>query len=775
MADKDLLQSWKEIASHLGRSERTCRRWEKEFALPVHRMDGSVRGSVFAYKSELDRWMDEILHGEEEPSSVPSRPRRTKYTAIILALSVVIAFALAFVVFRIGVPESEMPSSSTKPTLAILPFTNNTGDESLDFWENALADLLAGDLSQSRYLKVLPQDRVFFLLRDLDLIDAGVGDSINLEQFAARAQVENIVVGRFIKAGQRFRISATVHHIPSGEGVVLPGVDARSEEEILHRIDELSTRIKNQLLSSSNIPGHDIDYDAGSITTSSIEAYRFYLEGRLSYFTGSRFDAMESLEMAVKIDPEFAMAHNYLAMCYRSFPGYDDEAEQAMTRAFELSHHASPRERFFIQAIYHRAGGRRSLGRYLETCQEFVKVYPDDFRAHFALGEIYCRIEEWDKCVDALENVDDGDFPSPPFMYLQRAYSALGKYDEALAHVGASPAGINSLEYRNQSALNLVHERRFEAALDEANTMLERSPGYVRALKIRGDVHFLRAEWDQAEANYRDLLNPVARESSRLRYRLEAMHRLVNLYLAKGQYEHALEVVREAIEEVTAVGEEQWLLSFHYRMATILRARGDLAGAEAETRWALNEAERRDHVTGKIAVLGLHGMVLLETENLCEADRAADKMKAEIDGWLNPKLMRDWYHLAGHIALARSDVAQAVEYFQQAISLLPYQHDVNGDEHAMYYSSLAYAYYVSGDLNSAQQWYENILSLTSGRLRFGDIYARSHFMLGKIYEQRGMRAAATQSYRTFLELWRETDRREAELEQARHALEVLLN
>ena len=133
MADENLLQSWKEIAAHLGRSERTCRRWETEFRLPVHRMDGSVRGSVFAYKTELDRWMDEVLHKEEEPSSVTSRLRPTKYMAIILALSVVIAIALAVVVFRIGRPEPESPLSSTKPTLAILPFTNNTGDESLDF------------------------------------------------------------------------------------------------------------------------------------------------------------------------------------------------------------------------------------------------------------------------------------------------------------------------------------------------------------------------------------------------------------------------------------------------------------------------------------------------------------------------------------------------------------------------------------------------------------------------------------------------------------------
>jgi tetratricopeptide (TPR) repeat protein len=445
-----------------------------------------------------------------------------------------------------------------------------------------------------------------------------------------------------------------------------------------------------------------------------------------------------------------------------------------MSRAFELSHHASPRERFYIQAIYYRARGHRSWGQYLKTCQEFVKVYPDDARAYMALGEVYLRLEDWDRCIETLEGIDDVEFPGPLFVNLRRAYGALGKYDEALAHVEAAPAGTDSLQYRHQLALNLIYEGKFEAALLEADTMLERLPEYVYALMIKGDVHFLRAEWDQAEVYYRELLNPVVRESSRLRFRFIGLHRLVNLYLAKGQYERALDFVSQAIEEVTAVGESKWLLSFHYRMATILRAQGDLSGAHAEIQSAMEEAERRGHLIGKIAALGIHGMILLEMGQPGEADRAADEMKTEIDGWLNPKLMRLWFHLAGHTALARSDVGQAVEHFEQAVSLVPYQHDPNGDDHAEYYSSLAYAYYLSGDLARAQEWYENTLSLTYGRLFFGEFFAKSHFMLGQIYEQRGMNAEAIRSYRTFLDLLREADSTTPDLEEARRALADLL-
>jgi Tfp pilus assembly protein PilF len=51
------LDSWKEIAAYLGRGERTAKRWEAERALPVHRLPGGGRGSVFALASELDEWL----------------------------------------------------------------------------------------------------------------------------------------------------------------------------------------------------------------------------------------------------------------------------------------------------------------------------------------------------------------------------------------------------------------------------------------------------------------------------------------------------------------------------------------------------------------------------------------------------------------------------------------------------------------------------------------------------------------------------------------------
>jgi tetratricopeptide (TPR) repeat protein len=54
---KTRLDSWKEIAGFFGRDERTVKRWEKERALPVHRVPGGMRGGVFAYATELSQWL----------------------------------------------------------------------------------------------------------------------------------------------------------------------------------------------------------------------------------------------------------------------------------------------------------------------------------------------------------------------------------------------------------------------------------------------------------------------------------------------------------------------------------------------------------------------------------------------------------------------------------------------------------------------------------------------------------------------------------------------
>jgi len=65
---------------------------------------------------------------------------------------------------------------------------------------------------------------------------------------------------------------------------------------------------------------------------------------------------------------------------------------------------------------------------------------------------------------------------------------------------------------------------------------------------------------------------------------------------------------------------------------------------------------------------------------------------------------------------------------------------------------------------------ERISLLTSGRMGWGDIYAKSFCMLGKIYEEQGYTAKAIEHYEKFLDLWKDADPGIAEVEDAKKRL-----
>lgn len=64
MTNGDVLNSWKEIATYVGRGIRTVQRWEQELQLPVRRPRGKHRSAVIALKQDIDLWL-RTPHGEE--------------------------------------------------------------------------------------------------------------------------------------------------------------------------------------------------------------------------------------------------------------------------------------------------------------------------------------------------------------------------------------------------------------------------------------------------------------------------------------------------------------------------------------------------------------------------------------------------------------------------------------------------------------------------------------------------------------------------------------
>ena len=89
---------------------------------------------------------------------------------------------------------------------------------------------------------------------------------------------------------------------------------------------------------------------------------------------------------------------------------------------------------------------------------------------------------------------------------------------------------------------------------------------------------------------------------------------------------------------------------------------------------------------------------------------------------------------------------------------------------ASYIDSLALAYFEAGDLAKAQTEYEHITVLTTGRWNYGDIYAKSFYMLGRIFEQKGDVVKARSNYQRFLDLWKDADPGLPEVDDAKKRL-----
>src|SRR5262249_58563542 len=90
------LDSWKAIATYMGRDLRTVQRWEKSEGLPIHRHLHAKLGSVYAFEEEIDAWWKSRRVRLHEPSAEPApppEPRSRSWTARTIAAGAVLLLA----------------------------------------------------------------------------------------------------------------------------------------------------------------------------------------------------------------------------------------------------------------------------------------------------------------------------------------------------------------------------------------------------------------------------------------------------------------------------------------------------------------------------------------------------------------------------------------------------------------------------------------------------------------------------------------------------------
>jgi hypothetical protein len=200
MAEKQVLDTWKEIADYLKRSVNTCQRLERELGLPVHRLEDSPKARVFAYKEEIDRWIEKTQHSEKEIFFGKTSLKKILIPFLVIVLLAIIAVGI----WQILPQKKEIIPFSQRPSIAVISFENQAEDNSYDYLSKVIPNLLITSLEQSGNFYVTSWERMHDLLKqmgkeNLEFIDKDLG--IKLCQMD---DVDAIIIGSFAKAGDVF-------------------------------------------------------------------------------------------------------------------------------------------------------------------------------------------------------------------------------------------------------------------------------------------------------------------------------------------------------------------------------------------------------------------------------------------------------------------------------------------------------------------------------------------------------------------------------------------
>jgi tetratricopeptide (TPR) repeat protein len=169
------------------------------------------------------------------------------------------------------------------------------------------------------------------------------------------------------------------------------------------------------------------------------------------------------------------------------------------------------------------------------------------------------------------------------------------------------------------------------------------------------------------------------------------------------------------------------------------------------------------------------GAVYVAKGDLVEAAKIAEELKdlGEKSSAWDANAMYAYQTLRGLIDLDKGDYAAAVDNLNKTSFMYDSEEFSGVSSLANYFFLLASAYYGSGDLSKAREQFEKLTNLTAGRWDFGDLYAKGFYWLGKIAEQQKDKSSARQNYGKFLDLWKDADPGQLEVDDAKARLAAL--
>ena len=680
--------------------------------------------------------------------------------SLVLVLVAVVCIIATVIFWRFIFRKEALPSVPTdKPSLAILYFENNSGQEDLDNWKSGLCEMLITDLDQSKFLHVLSSDRIYTLLENLDLLEKEKYSTDDLTKVASQGGVSHVVRGSFITAGDKFIINVALMKADTAEVIKTISEEGMGKVSITDSVDKITKKIKSELDLTKEQISEDFDGNLAQITTSSPEAFKYYSEGVKLRNQGRRRESIPLFERAINLDPEFAMAYRHLALAYGAL-GLAPKRKENLEKAMALKERLSDKERYVIEGTYYLAY-EETYDKALAAYQKLLELYPDDSFVIGNVGVAYLNLGQWENAIPYYEKaIKAGLEFTPAYTQLASCYRSIGENDKAkdVLEYYINNIGDNAFVHQGLADhYRLIGE--YDLSLAEAEKALALDPAHFLAIRTQALVYRSQNDLKKAENTYWKLM-----EMAEPRARYEGRNGLCSLDLLWGKYEKAKSLLISGINSAREMNvkwpESEWRSDLAYIHVQTDNPEGALRECE-EARESAIQASAFS-LRNQRTAMWRKGLAQIANHSLAKAQKTANELKEFIETGTRKYEIRLYYHLMGRIELENGNYSKATDLIQQALSLAPDREE--------FIDSLALAYYKAGDLVRAQEEYKKLISRTPGGIWYADLYSKAFYMLGKICEEQEAADKAIEHYKKFLELWKEADPGITEVENARSRL-----
>lgn len=218
-----------------------------------------------------------------------------------------------------------------KPSIAVLPFDNMSGDPEQDYFSDGLTEQIISALSKIPYLFVIARNSTFTYK----------GKPVKVQQVAEELGVRYVLEGSVRKAEDRVQITAQLVDALTGHHMWSESYD-RDLKDIFALQDEITMKIVTAMRVKLTSGEQARMFGKG---TKNLKAYLKFLQATEQFFLWNKeasVRAKQLLEEAIALDPEFSNAYSFLGSCHLvdAIYGWSKLPPKSIKRVFELAQKA---------------------------------------------------------------------------------------------------------------------------------------------------------------------------------------------------------------------------------------------------------------------------------------------------------------------------------------------------------------------------------------------------------------------------------------------------